>query len=150
MNNLKNLALLRGGSYDQCKSNKIREVMEEFKSKELRTINNKVVTNQKQAIAIALNQAQAKCKYSKNEIKDLIEKVNNDLNDPDKTISLSSIIETKNAIENLMKQGKHKRVYMFRQLLWNKITRMYIKKDKTGDELNQNIWNEIKKINELK
>lgn len=148
MYSLKNLALIGGAtSYNKCKSDKVREIMEEFKNKELKTRNDKVVTNQKQAIAIALNQAQSSCKYNKSEAMDLIEKVNRDLNDPDKTITLSSIIETKNALENLVKLKKHKRVYMFKKMLWDKIIRIEL--GKLENKLNENIWNEIKKINDF-
>ena len=84
---LSNLALLQnGGSYDDCKKNIIRNVMEEFKNNKLKTRNGTLVTNQKQAMAMALSMAHSKCSMNKEEIKDLIKKVDKDLNNMDKDI----------------------------------------------------------------
>ncbi len=45
----------------QCRSDKIKRVMGEFKRGDLKLVNGKVVTNRKQAIAIALSQANRYC-----------------------------------------------------------------------------------------
>ena len=157
--NLANLAMLAGGvplvntvaktmrtkSYNVCKSDKVSKVMKEFENKELKDRRGKVINNQKQAIAIALNEAQNSCKFNPSDVKNLVDKVNKDLNDKNKKLNLSNIIETKNAIEQLNKIGKSKRPLMFKQLLWDKI----IDSQRSGESLNSNIWDEIKKIHEL-
>lgn len=142
-----NFAKLYGGakSYDVCKSDKVRTVMEEFKYKKLKDRSGKIIKNNKQAIAIALSQAQASCKYNPSDIKKLIDKVNEDLNEKDKKIILSNLIETRDAIINLNKSGKSKRSWMFKKLLWDKI----IDSQQKGEILSANMWNEIKKIHEL-
>ena len=63
---------------------------------------------QKQAIAIALSQASTKCEYNKEDQKKLIDKVDKDLNNKDKKILLSNLIETKDAIEILLKNVRDK------------------------------------------
>ncbi len=136
---------LGGKSYNDCKSDKIRQVIDEFKYKKLKSRNDKIVTNKKQAIAIALNQAQSMCKLNPDDVNKLIDKVNADLNNPEKKLNLSNIIETKEAIEQLLKTGKSKRVYIFKKLLWDKI----IDEERTGEPLNKNMWDEIKKIHNL-
>lgn len=145
--NLKNLTYLYGGaqSYDKCKSQKVSQVMEEYKQKKLKDRAGKTITNQKQAIAIALNQAQSKCEYNPSDIKKLVDKVNDDLNDKNKQIILSNLIETKDAIEHLLKKGKPRRVYIFKKLLWDKI----IKSQIDNEKLDKNMWEEIKKIHEM-
>jgi hypothetical protein len=147
MFNLANLAKLSGGakSYSECKSDKVRKVMREFENKELRDRSGKVIKNQKQAIAIALNQAASSCEYKPTDVKKLIDKVNEDLNNKEKSIILSNLIETKDAIEKLNKMGKSKRAWMFKKLLWDKI----IDSQRKGNTLNANMWDEIKKIHEL-
>lgn len=47
---------------DNCRKTKIGTVMNEFKSKTLKTRGDKVVTNPKQAIVIALSVAKRNCK----------------------------------------------------------------------------------------
>lgn len=46
---------------EDCKKNKIKIIMKEFKSKQLKTSYGKQVTNPKQAIAIALSMAKRYC-----------------------------------------------------------------------------------------
>jgi len=89
--NLAKLYHLHGGaySYSSCKSNKVRNVMEEFKEGKLKGRNNKPITNQKQAIAIALSEASNKCQYTKEDSKKLLEKVDKDLNDKNKKLNLN-------------------------------------------------------------
>ncbi len=144
--NLAFLANLYGGaeSYNTCKSEKVGDVMREFKDKDLKDRSGKIITNQKQAIAIALSQAQKTCKYSSSDVKKLVEKVNEDLNDKTKKINLTNVIETKDAIKELHKINKHKKAYVFSKLLWNKI----IESQLSNEKLDKNIWEEIKKIHE--
>jgi LDH2 family malate/lactate/ureidoglycolate dehydrogenase len=153
MFSLKNLSLLNdyddmvGGakSYKECKSEKISQTMREFKQGKLKNRADIKITDEKQAIAVALSQAQSKCSYAKTDLKELIDKVDRDLNQSDKKIILSNLIETKDAINELKKKGKHKRVYVYKKLLWDKI----IESGRKGEELDKNMWDEIKKIHEL-
>jgi hypothetical protein len=46
---------------EQCRSAKIKRTMHEFKTGDLKLVNGKIVTNRKQAIAIALSQANRYC-----------------------------------------------------------------------------------------
>ncbi len=146
--NLAKLSGLSGGaakSYDSCKSEKVSKTMREFKEGELEDRSGKTITDKKQAIAIALSQAQTSCKYNPSDAKKLLTKVDQDLNDEKKKINLSNLIETKDAITLLYKMGKSKRVYIFKKLLWNKI----INEQRSGEQLDSNMWDEIKKIHEL-
>jgi L-lactate utilization protein LutC len=144
---LSNLSKLYGGavSYDKCKSDIISDTMKEFKNKKLKDRGGKVIKKRDQAIAIALSQSQSQCKYTPSDVKKLIEKVNNDLNDKNKELNLTNIIETKNAIESLLKMKKSKRIWMFKKLLWDKI----IDNQLNENNINDNMWKEIKKIHNL-
>lgn len=144
--NLSNIALLYGGaiSYDTCKHDIIEKTMHEFKNKKLKTRANKIVTDKDQAIAIALSQVHSNCKRNKIEEKKLIDKVNRDLNDS-KELNLTDVIETYDSIKILNNNSKHKQVYMFKKLLWDKI----IKQQIDNIKLDKNMWEEIKKIHEL-
>ncbi len=146
-NKFANLAKLSGGakSYDSCKSDKVSTTMKEFKEGKLKDRADNVIKDKKQAIAIALSQAQTSCKYNPDDAKKLLAKVDQDLNDTEKKINLTNLIETKDAISLLYKMGKSKRVYIFKKLLWNKI----IKEQRSGEKLDSNMWDEIKKIHEL-
>ena len=151
--NFSNLAKLSGGadksgaakSYNSCKSEKVSKTMREFKSGVLADRSGKAIKNKKQAIAIALSQAQTSCKYNPDDAKKLLTKVDQDLNDQKKKINLTNLIETKDAIELLYRMGKLKRVYILKQLLWNKI----IYEQRSGEALDSNMWDEIKKIHDL-
>jgi hypothetical protein len=144
--NLKNLVKLSGGaqSYKECSGEKISQTMHEFNDKTLKDRANKVIKNRNQAIAIALSQADAKCKYNPEEKKSLIKKVNADLNS-DKTLNLSNIIETKKAIEMLNSKGKHKQIYIFKKLLFDKVIKTHL----SGESIEKNMWNELKHIHEF-
>lgn len=146
--NLANLVKLNGGTatlYNVCKSDQVSKVMKEYKNKKLKDRSGKVIKNQKQAIAIALNQSQNSCQYNLADVKKLVEKVNANLNEKNKPLNLSNIIETKDAIKQLNKLGKPKKALMFKKLLWNKI----IDSQRSKKSLNSNMWDEIKKIHEL-
>jgi hypothetical protein len=141
--NIKYLVELYGGaqSYTKCSSNKIRKTMDEFADKKLKDRGGRVVTNKKQAIAIALSQADAKCQYNPQEVKMLITKVNEELNSP-KDINLSNVIETKKAIGMLKSQSKPKQIYRFKKLLFDKVIATHL----DGKSLSKNIWEEIYQI----
>lgn len=146
--NLANLVKLNGGTatlYNVCKSDQVSKVMKEYKNKKLKDRSGKVIKNQKQAIAIALSQSQNSCQYNLVDVKKLVEKVNANLNEKNKPLNLSNIIETKDAIKQLNKLGKTKKALMFKKLLWNKI----IDSQRSKKSLHSNMWDEIKKIHEL-
>ena len=67
------------------------------------------------------------------------------LNQTDKKIILSNLVETRQAVEQLLKNGQNKRAYVFKKLLWDKI----IESQRNYEKLNLNMWDEIKKIHEL-
>jgi transcriptional regulator NrdR family protein len=119
--------------------------MEEFKKNRLKSRNGSIVTNQKQAMAMALSMAHSKCSIDKDEMKELIKKVNTDLNNMNKDIILSNLIEIKDVLLYLHKKNKSKNVYVFKSLLWDKIIHMH----KNGKKLNKNMWDEIEEINEI-
>jgi len=144
--NLKNLVKLSGGaqSYKKCSDEKISQTMHEFNDKTLKDRADKLIKNRNQAIAIALSQADAKCKYNPEEKKSLIKKVNDDLNS-DKTLNLSNIIETKKAIEMLNSKSKYKQIYIFKKLLFDKVIKTHL----SGESMEKNMWNELKQIHEI-
>ena len=142
---IKYLVELYGGkSYQKCANEKISKTMHEFADKKLKDRNEKVIKNKKQAIAIALSQANSQCKYNPDEKKSLINKVNADLNS-DKELNLSNIIEIKKAIGFLQAKGKGKQIYVFKNLLWNKIITTHIH----GKFMDQNMWEEVKQIQKI-
>lgn len=151
-NNLYNLTLLcnnlYGGAkdltYKKCKDTIIEKTMHEFKNKELKDRGNKIVKNKDQAIAIALSQSHSQCKRNSSEIKKLIDKVDRDLNNS-KNLNLTDVIETYDIIKILIKKGKYKKAHIFKKLLWDKI----IKEQINNIIIDTNIWEEIKKINNL-
>lgn len=132
-------------SYETCKHNIMRQIITEYNEKKLKMKNNEIIKNKKQAIAIGLKQSENKCKYNKEDIIKLLEKVNKDLNDIKKKINLSNIIETKIAIKILNKKRKGKQKNIFKKLLMNKI----ILSQKNKEELSHNIWEELEIINNL-
>jgi len=136
---------LFGGSHKECSNEIMSKTIHEFKKDKLKGRDDKIIKNKDQAIAIGLSQVEAKCSYDKDEIKKLLDKVNSDLNDNEKPLILSNLIETKKAIENLVKNKKSKRAYIFKKLLWKKVINAHIK----GLSLEKNFWNELKDINEL-
>jgi len=146
LENLANLIKLYGGakSYQQCSSEKIAQTMHEFNDMKLKDKSDKIIKNKKQAIAIALSQADSKCRYNSEEKNRLIKKVNESLNS-DKPLNLSNIIETKKAIEILESKGKHKQIYIFKKLLFDKIINTQL----SGESLSKNMWEEIKHIHKF-
>ncbi len=142
---LKHLAELYGGSsYRECADKKISKIMHEFADKKLKDRGDSIIKNKKQAIAIALNQADTQCKYTPSEKQSLISKVNENLNSS-KELNLSNIIDTKKALEFLKAKSKYKQIYIFKKLLWDKIIQMHL------DEINldKNAWKEIAQIQKI-
>lgn len=132
-------------SYKTCKYNIMREIIKEFNEKKLKMRNNEIITNKKQAQAIGLQKSEKECKYNKEEIIKLLEKVNTDLNNKTKKINLTNVIETKLAIKVLNKKEKIKQKNIFKKLLMDKI----IQSQKNKEELGHQIWEELEIINNL-
>ena len=154
LNNLKNLSLLNntiqligGASYSKCKADTMRKTMKEYKEGDLKDRAGESVEKREQAIAIGLSKVEDQCKRAPKEVDALIEKVKEDLNNVDKPLNLTNVIETKDALEKLVKKGgkSKKLVYVFKKLLWSKI----IKAGRNGEKLDTNMWDEIKHIHEL-
>jgi hypothetical protein len=128
-------------SYEKCHNSVMHDIMHEYKNKELKDRGNNIVTNIKQAKAIGLSQAHTKCTRNKEEIKNLLNKVNKDLS-KNKEVNLTDVIETYDAIILLTKMKKLKIIKKFKDLLLQKIIKMQINNKK----LSIHIWHEIKKI----
>ena len=136
---------LFGGSHKECSNEIMSKTIHEFKKDKLKGRNDKIIKNKDQAIAIGLSQVESNCKYDKDEMKNLLNKVNSDLNDNEKPLILSNLIETKKAIEHLVNNKKSKRAYFFKKQLWLKVINAHLK----GLSLEKNFWDELKNINKL-
>jgi len=132
-------------SYETCKHDIMRQIITEFNNNKLKMKNNEIIKNKKQALAIGLKQSEKQCKFNKNDIIKLLEKVNKDLNNIEKKINLSNIIETKIALKILTKKEKYKQKNIFKKLLLDKI----ILSQKNNEKLSQNIWEELEIINNI-
>jgi L-lactate utilization protein LutC len=132
-------------SYENCKDDIISTTMKEYNKNKLKTRYGYPVTTKSQAIAIALNQTHSKCKYNKEEKVHLLNKVEKDFNNKNKEIILSNLVEINDAIVLLMNENKHKKAEELKDLLWNKIIDTY----RSDNSLDMNMWDEIKKINDL-
>ena len=140
-----NYNLFGGESHKECADEIISKTMHDFKKGDLKGRDDKVIKNKDQAIAIGLSQVENKCEYNKDDMKKLLDKVNSDLNDDAKPLILSNLIETKQAIEHLIKDKKSKRAYVFKKLLWQKVINAHVK----GGSLEKNFWDELKDINKM-
>ena len=87
-------------SHKKCSTKIVHDTMKEFENKKLKLRNNTVVKDRKQAIAIALSQAENKCTYSSKEYKMLEIKVKEFLSFEIKDkIPLTRVIETRELID---------------------------------------------------
>lgn len=137
-------------SYEKCRTKYLDDILGEFESKKLLDRSGKIIKNRKQAIAIALDSAQRKCKYSDKELKEVEKKVNEFLINDERKISesripLTNVIETKVLIKNFLKDNKKAKAKKLYLLLLNRITLAALKDIK----VTKNIWEEIKEINKL-
>jgi len=126
-------------TFKKCSEEIISKTIDEFNQKDLKLKNSKIVKDKKQALAIALNTAQTKCKYTKTEITELTDKIDIFLQNKDK-ISLSNVVQTKEIITNYVDKKNYKKAYTYLLLLINRVF-------ENKDELNNNI---IKQFNNLK
>jgi hypothetical protein len=134
-------------NFQECKQDKVRTVMGEFKAGKLKLRGNRKVTDRRQAIAIALNEAERKCKINREDIKDLSSRVSIFLKEDSKKINeskldLSNVIETRRYIEHLVSSKQSTKALKEEHRLVKRIT------DAARNNINitPNIWNELHKI----
>jgi hypothetical protein len=133
-------------SYKKCSRKIMTEVMDEFKENKLKSRKEEIIKNKKQALAIGLSIVEKKCEYSKDEYKQLEEKVLEFLKSkPDKKIPLSSIIQTKHLIEYYYKKKDYKKCKKIEILLWHYI----VSSVSINIKITNNIWSELKAIKKL-
>jgi hypothetical protein len=130
-----------------CKQKYVDETMKEFESRKLKVSGKRIVKDRKQAIAIALNIAERKCKYTTNDYKLLKEKVNDFLFEDDRKISekkvpLTNVIETRILYEYYIKRKDYKNSKIIREGLLKRI----IDAGRKGITINKNIFNELNKL----
>jgi hypothetical protein len=129
---------------EKCKKKIIDKVMKDFEQLKLKQRDETVVTNSKQAIAIALSKAD-ECKLSTSDYKEMEIKVITFLTSkPSKKIVFSRIIETKHIIEYYAKKNiKKARKYEIE--LWHYLISCVSK----GLEITENIWNQLNEIKNI-
>ena len=137
-------------TYEKCRESFLETIMDEFKNKKLKDRSGKIIKNRKQAIAIALDSAQRKCKHTDKELKTVEKKIMEFLTHDDRKISqnkipLTNVIETKILIKNLIKNNKKSRANKLTLLLYNRITQAAIK----NITITKNIWQELNEINQI-
>ena len=132
-------------SHKKCVHDTMEKIMKEYETKKLLMRNKMIVTDRKQALAIGLSKVQNECKYSKEEITDLLFKVEKDLNNIKKKVILSNLIELKQLLVVFSVKKKTKYIKLLKNLLWDKIT--YQHRNKIN--LDKNMWDEIEKINNI-
>jgi hypothetical protein len=138
-------------SYNKCRTKYLDEIMKEYKQGKLKLQNGKKVKDSKQAIAIALNIAQRKCKYSKKDMIEVEKKVMMFLKEDDRKISktrvpLTNVIETRVFIKNILKKGEKSKAKIVYKLLLQRI----INAGKKGIKIDQNIFEELEILQKLK
>ena len=131
----------------ECKQKYVDETMKEFESKKLKVAGKRIVKNRKQAIAIALNTAERKCKYTKNDYKMLKEKVKEFLFDDDRKISETRVPLT-NVIESriLFEYYQNKKDYKNSKIIKEGLIRRIIDAGRKGIKINKNIFDELNKL----
>ena len=136
--------------YDECMSKHIKETLDEFKMGTLKLRNNKIVTDKKQAIAIAINMAMKECVMTKSDLKYIEEKIMKFLVGDKRKIAmeripLTDVIETRMLIEMYVKHKNIKKANYLLNLLFRRITSSAVK----GLSISKNIWHELDIINRL-
>jgi len=88
-------------SHEKCSRKIMDETMKDFEKNKLKQRDEKVIKNRKQAVAIGLSRVEDKCKYSKDEYKELEKKVLEFVSSkPEEKIPLSRVVEVKQLIEH--------------------------------------------------
>ena len=139
MNNLK--------GYKDCQKKYMEETMKEFEKNKLKVSGKRIVKDRKQAVAIGLNTAQRKCKYTKNDYQLIKEKVKEFLYDDDRKISKSRVPLT-NVIETsvLIEYYRNKKETRKANKLKNDLIKRIIESGKDGIKITKNIFEELDKI----
>jgi len=133
-------------SSKKCKKKIIDKVMKEFEHLKLKQRDETVVTNSKQAIAIALSKADDECKLSTSDYKEMELKVITFLNSkPVKKIVFTRIIETKNIIEYYAKKNNVRKARKYEIELWHYLISCVSK----GLEITENIWEQLNEIKNI-
>jgi hypothetical protein len=128
--------------YIECRKKTIEEVMREFKQGKLKSSSGKKVTNDKQAIAIALSMAQ-QCSFNKNEANEIyknnLEKLNQN------RLNLTMLNEINQLVDFFyLNREKGKRNYLI-----NRTLSVFLEKGKKGMKVDSNMWNVIYDIYHL-
>ena len=123
------------------------ETMKEFKEKKLKVSGKRIVKDRKQAVAIGLNTAQRKCKYTKNDYQLIKEKVEEFLYNDERIISktkvpLTNVIETRILIEYYFNKKETRKANKLKDDLIKRI----IESGKDGIKITKNIFVELSKI----
>jgi len=131
---------------EKCKRKIVDKVMKEFEQLQLKQRDETVVTNSKQAIAIALSKAEDECKLSSSDYKEMEMKVITFLTSkPSKKIVFSRIIETKHIIEHYAKKNNIKKARKYEIELWHYLISCVSK----GLEISENIWDQLNEIKNI-
>ena len=130
-----------------CKQKYVDETMKEFEHKKLKISGKRIVKDRKQAIAIALNIAERKCKYTTNDYKLLKEKVkdflfNDDRKISEKKVPLTNVIESRILYEYFIKRKDYKNSKIIKDGLIKRI----IDAGRKGIIITKNIYNELNKL----
>ena len=133
--------------YKDCQKKYMDETMKEFENKKLKVSGKRIVKDRKQAVAIGLNTAQRKCKYTKNDYQLIKDKVKEFLYDDDRKISksrvpLTNVIETRVLIEYYINKKETRKA----NKLKNDLIKRIIESGKDGIKITKNIFEEINKI----
>jgi hypothetical protein len=133
-------------THDTCTSKKVSKVMKEFEKKKLKQRDGKIIKDKKQAIAIALSQAEKECTISKKEYEEMLENVLSYLTSkPTDHIILSRIIEARELIEYYYKKDKTKKCIQLEALLWHYV----LSNITSGNTISKNVWDELNKIKNI-
>lgn len=133
--------------YKDCQKKYMDETMKEFKEKKLKVSGKRIVKDRKQAVAIGLNTAQRKCKYTKNDYQLIKEKVEEFLYNDERIISktkvpLTNVIEARILIEYYFNKKENRKANKLKKDLLKRI----VEAGKNGIKITKNIFEEIHKI----
>ena len=133
--------------FKECQKKYIDETMKEFENKKLKVSGKRIVKDRKQAVAIGLNTAQRKCKYTKNDYQLIKDKVKEFLYDDNRKISqsrvpLTNVIETRVLIEYYQNKKETRKANKLKDDLIKRI----VESGKDGIKITKNIFEEMNKI----
>ena len=133
--------------YKQCQEKYMDETMKKFEKKKLKIAGKRIVKNRTQAIAIGLNTAERKCKYTTKDYNEIKEKVkmflyNDTRKISEKKVPLTNVIETKVLIKYYLKKKNTRKANQLR----NDLIKRIIKAGKDGIKISKNIFIELNEI----